>query len=188
VLLLGLTSSTRTSTRLGFFVEASDRRGACRLSAPVQLPEQQPEDRRKDAADHDSREELLKMLLPGTSPLTGQEIVPVFFRILRFAKQRHRLEHSNGTALVRRPSPPWQQFRWNTVRTCALPVARRSASKTNGPPERRTCIPPRPRRISPRAPRWIPAEALRTNPTACGRELPRLRNHPGGDYWNPDSG
>lgn len=176
MLLLGLTGSTRTSTCLGFFVEASDRRGACRLSAPVQLPEQQPEDRRKDAADHDSREELLKMLLPGTSPLTGQEIVPVFFRILRFAKQRHRLEHSNGTALVRRPSPPWQQFRWNTVKTCALPVARR------------TCIPPRPRRISPRAPRWIPAEALRTNPTACGRELPRLRNHPGGDYWNPDSG
>jgi len=186
VLLLGLTSSTRTSTRLGFFVEASDRRGACRLSAPVQLPEQQPEDRRKDAADHDSRKQLLKVLLPGTSPLTGQEIVPVFFRILRFAKQRHRLEHSNGTALVRRPSPPWQQFRWNTVRTCVLPVARRSASKTNGPPERRTCIPPRPRRISPRATRWIPAEALRANPTACGRNLPRLRNHPGGDYWNPD--
>ena len=150
MLLLGLTSSTRTSTRLGFFVKASDWRRACRLSAPVQLPEQQPEDRRKDAADHDSRKQLLKVLLSGTPALTGQEIVPVFFRILRFAKQRHRLEHSDGTAFVRRPSPPWQQFRWNTVRTCALPVARNFASKADEPPERRTCILPRPRRSSPR--------------------------------------
>jgi hypothetical protein len=116
------------------------------------------------------------VLLPGTPPLTRQEIVPVFFRILRFAEQGHRLGNSNGTAFVRRPSPPWQQFRWNTVRTCALPVARR------------TCIPPRPRRSSPRAPRWIPEVGLQANPTACGRDLPRLRNHPGGDYWNPDSG